>query len=83
MPTSIPTSDLDLYSDDVLTEPYEQYRRLREAGTVVWLERYNCPGYANSANYGEYSSFEERKRNCYICLNQLPLRMSECLMVKP
>lgn len=41
MPMSIPTSDLDLYSDDVLTEPYEQYRRLREAGPAVWLERYN------------------------------------------
>lgn len=40
MPMSIPTSDLDLYSDNVLTEPYEQYRRLRDAGSAVWLERY-------------------------------------------
>ncbi len=39
---SIPTSDLDLYSDEVLAEPYEHYRRLREAGPVVWLERYNA-----------------------------------------
>ena len=37
----IPTSDLDLYSDEVLTEPYEHYRRLREAGPAVWLERHN------------------------------------------
>ena len=36
------TSDLDLYSDDVLTEPYEHYRRLRDAGPVVWLERHNA-----------------------------------------
>lgn len=41
MSTSVPTSDLDLYSDDVLAEPYPHYRRLREAGSVVWLERYN------------------------------------------
>ncbi len=41
MSTSIPTSDLDLYSDDVLAEPYEHYRRLREAGPAVWLERHN------------------------------------------
>ena len=39
---SIPTSDIDLYSDDVLAEPYEHYRRLREAGPAVWLERYNA-----------------------------------------
>ena len=42
MSTSIPTSDLDLYSDDVLTEPYEYYRRLRDAGPAVWLERHNA-----------------------------------------
>ena len=41
MSTSIPTSDLDLYSDDVLTEPYEPYRRLRDAWPAVWLERHN------------------------------------------
>ncbi len=42
MSTFIPTSDLDLYSDDVLTEPYEHYRRLRDAGSAVWLERHNA-----------------------------------------
>ncbi|GAC1542799.1 MAG: cytochrome P450 [Herpetosiphon sp.] len=41
MSTSIPTSDLDLYSDDVLAEPYEHYRHLRDAGPAVWLERHN------------------------------------------
>jgi cytochrome P450 len=41
MSTSIPTSVLDLYSDEVLAEPYEHYRRLREAGPAVWLERHN------------------------------------------
>ncbi len=42
MSMSIPTSDLDLYSDDVLADPYEHYRRLRDAGPVVWLERHNA-----------------------------------------
>lgn len=42
MSMSIPTSDLDLYSDDVLADPYEHYRRLRDAGLVVWLERHNA-----------------------------------------
>jgi len=42
MSPSIPTSDLDLYSDDVLAEPYAHYRRLRDAGPAVWLERYNA-----------------------------------------
>ena len=42
MVQSIPTSDVDLYSDAVLEEPYEHYRRLREAGAAVWLERHNA-----------------------------------------
>ncbi len=42
MSTSVPTSDLDLYSDEVLAEPYEHYRRLRDAGPAVWLERHNA-----------------------------------------
>lgn len=42
MAPSIPMSDLDLYSDEVLTEPYEHYRHLREAGPAVWLERHNA-----------------------------------------
>jgi cytochrome P450 len=42
MATPIPTSDIDLYCDEVLAEPYEHYQRLREAGPAVWLERYNA-----------------------------------------
>jgi cytochrome P450 len=33
----IPTSDVDLFADDVLAEPYEHYRRLRDLGPVVRL----------------------------------------------
>ena len=42
MTTSIPTSDIDLYSDDVLAEPYEHYRCLRESGPAVWPEQHNA-----------------------------------------
>ncbi len=42
MAQPIPTSNLDLYSDEVLNDPYEHYRRLREAGPAVWLELHNA-----------------------------------------
>ncbi|SKG69421.1 cytochrome P450 [Mycobacteroides abscessus subsp. bolletii] len=32
-----PVSDADIYSDDVLDDPYETYRQLRDAGPVVQL----------------------------------------------
>lgn len=38
---SLPVYDVDLYSDDVLADPYPHYRALREAGPVVWLPRNN------------------------------------------
>lgn len=34
-----PTSDIDLFSDAILADPYEAYRELREMGPVVYLER--------------------------------------------
>ena len=36
----VPVSDVDVFSDDVLTEPYATYRSLREAGPVVRLTSY-------------------------------------------
>ncbi|MDT3442583.1 cytochrome P450 [Pseudofrankia sp. BMG5.37] len=33
-------SDLDPFAPEVLSDPYPTYKRLREAGPVVWLERY-------------------------------------------
>src|ERR1700752_2493730 len=33
-----PLSSLDLYNDELITEPYEAYRALRNAGDAVWLE---------------------------------------------
>jgi cytochrome P450 len=34
-------SDLDPFDDAVLADPYPAYRRLRDAGPVVWLRRYD------------------------------------------
>jgi 4-methoxybenzoate monooxygenase (O-demethylating) len=35
-----PVSDIDPFCDEFLTDPYPFHERLREAGPVVWLERY-------------------------------------------
>ncbi|WP_326837516.1 cytochrome P450 [Amycolatopsis rhabdoformis] len=40
-PAEVPTTDVDLYSDDQIREPYETYRALRDAGPVVYLEKYD------------------------------------------
>jgi cytochrome P450 len=34
-----PVYDVDLYSDDVLRDPYPHYRALRDLGAAVWLPR--------------------------------------------
>lgn len=39
---AIPTSDVDIFEDDVLTDPYPAYAILRETGAAVYLERYDC-----------------------------------------
>ncbi len=39
-PEGCPTSDVDLWSDDVLADPYSSYRALRDLGPVVWLQRH-------------------------------------------
>lgn len=41
MDRSIPSFDVDMYSDEVLANPYPHYRALRDAGPVVWLARNN------------------------------------------
>lgn len=41
MDNAIPSYDVDLYSDEVLADPYPHYRALRDAGPVVWLPRNN------------------------------------------
>ncbi len=39
MPSAIPTSDVDLYSDASLYDPYPIYRELRDAGPLVYLNK--------------------------------------------
>ena len=49
VPAGVPTSDVDLFSDEILAEPYDAYQQLRDLGPVVWLERldaYVLPRYA-------------------------------------
>jgi cytochrome P450 len=36
--SKVPSYPYDLFTDDVLTEPYPHYRALRDLGPVVWLE---------------------------------------------
>lgn len=38
----LPRSDIDLYSDEVLVDPYPAYRELRDAGAAVWLDRFDA-----------------------------------------
>jgi cytochrome P450 len=39
--TDIPSSDIDLFTDEALAEPYELYRELRALGAVVHLPAYD------------------------------------------
>ena len=39
-PLGCPSSDLDLWADEHLLDPYPVFTRLRELGPVVWLERH-------------------------------------------
>jgi cytochrome P450 len=46
---SVPRSDIDPFDDAVLADPYPSYRRLRDAGPVVWMRRHEVwalPRYA-------------------------------------
>jgi cytochrome P450 len=46
---SVSVSDLDPFDDAILRDPYPSYRRLRDAGPVVWLRRHRVwalPRYA-------------------------------------
>ena len=37
----LPAYSVDLFSDEVLAEPYEHYRTMRDLGPVVWLEAHD------------------------------------------
>ncbi|WIY01085.1 cytochrome P450 [Amycolatopsis mongoliensis] len=40
--TATTTVDVDLFTDDVLDDPYPAYRALRDAGPIVWIEPQQC-----------------------------------------
>ncbi|HMA74609.1 MAG TPA: cytochrome P450 [Xanthobacteraceae bacterium] len=49
MPPDVPVSSIDPFADDFLAAPYPFHAQLRDAGPVVWLERYGlwaCARYA-------------------------------------
>lgn len=46
---AVPTSDLDPFSDEFLTDPYPGHAALRDAGPVVWLTRYRIWAMARHA----------------------------------
>ena len=37
---SVPTSDIGLYSDEALNDPWPRFRALRDLASTVWLEQY-------------------------------------------
>jgi cytochrome P450 len=41
MNVTYPQSDIDLYSDAALLDPFPLYKQLRDAGPAVWLSRYD------------------------------------------
>ncbi|WP_205875667.1 cytochrome P450 [Mycobacterium camsae] len=48
-PGGVPVDSANIYTSDALVDPYPHYRRLRRAGSVVWLRRhrvYALPRYA-------------------------------------
>lgn len=45
-PSQIPVSDLDPFSTAFFADPYPDHEKLREAGPVVWIERYGVYGVA-------------------------------------
>jgi 4-methoxybenzoate monooxygenase (O-demethylating) len=53
MMIAAPALDIDPFSDAFLSDPYPEHERLREAGAVVWLDRY---GVFASARHAEVQS---------------------------
>ncbi|MEW2564528.1 cytochrome P450 [Streptomyces sp. BK205] len=59
--TTTPVSDVDIFDDEVLNDPYPVYEELRELGPAVHLSRHNCwvlPRYAQvRAASGDHERF--------------------------
>ena len=60
MSETAPSLDIDPFSDEFLSDPYPFHEALREAGPVVWLERY---GLFAAARHAEVQSALQDWRN--------------------
>jgi len=47
--TAAPSYPHDLFTDEMLTDPYEHYRALRDLGPVVWLDAHGMYAVARYA----------------------------------
>jgi len=69
MSTTLPVSDLDPFSDELLNEPYEYYRSLRDAGPLVYMERYDMVAAARfedvRAALRDWRTFSSRRGNAF------------------
>jgi cytochrome P450 len=57
MPVEAPSCGIDLWADEVLLEPWEAYRSIRDLGPAVYLERYGFHA------VGRYDGVREVTRN--------------------
>jgi cytochrome P450 len=64
-PPGMPATDLDIWSDAVLADPYPAYRQLRDIGAVVWMNQYGMAAFprfaevrSSLARWQDYSSTE-------------------------
>lgn len=53
-----PVSEIDLYDEQVLLDPYPAYRSLRDLGPAVWLEKYDVYVLAR------FENAQEAMRDC-------------------
>ncbi|MBA5790979.1 cytochrome P450, partial [Escherichia coli] len=40
VPPGVPVITFDPYSDEVMSNPYPYYQEMREAGPLVWIQKY-------------------------------------------
>ena len=57
--TAAPSYPQDLFTDQVLSDPYEHYRALRDLGPVVWLDAHQMYAVARYAERGPFSVTRE------------------------
>ena len=41
MPVNRPNTDIDLFSHEAIIDPYANYKTIRDAGTAVWMNKYD------------------------------------------